>query len=210
MKKWGSLDVAGRAGQHRKPAADRIGRPTKQRSRNQNGCAARSADKNVGVAGLEARSTRAMRSSRAAKNLKGCNKGGWGLTFWVDDEGGDDAGGGRETGSAGGKPARTAVYFAQVGVRVHIHLHFTELQVAECHQRKRGTHRIYALLHHVGRTHGLLDGAVPSARIHFPAEVAVLVAVIVVGLERQALAVPRDEFQQIHGLIVIGGFRRSE
>src|ERR1035441_7552709 len=73
MKKWGSLDVAGRAGQHRKPAAARIGRPTKQRSRNQNGCAARSADKNVGVAGLEARSTRAMKSSRAAKNLKGCN-----------------------------------------------------------------------------------------------------------------------------------------
>src|ERR1039457_3624776 len=73
MKKWGSLDVAGRAGQHRKPAADRIGRPTKQRSRNQNGCAARSADKNVGVAGLEARSTRAMKSSRAAKNLKRCN-----------------------------------------------------------------------------------------------------------------------------------------
>src|ERR1035441_7322413 len=73
MKKWGSLDVAGRAGQHRKPAAARIGRPTKQRSRNQNGCAARSADKNVGVAGLEARSTRAMKSSRAAKNLKRCN-----------------------------------------------------------------------------------------------------------------------------------------
>src|ERR1035441_3061824 len=70
MKKWGSLDVAGRAGQHRKPAAARIGRPTKQRSRNQNGCAARSADKNVGVAGLEARSTRAMKSSHAAKNWK--------------------------------------------------------------------------------------------------------------------------------------------
>src|ERR1035441_1180699 len=73
MKKWGSLDVAGRAGQHRKPAAARIGCPTKQRSRNQNGCAARSADKNVGVAGLEARSTRAVKSSRAAKNSKGCN-----------------------------------------------------------------------------------------------------------------------------------------
>src|ERR1039458_10081485 len=50
-----------------------MGCPTKQRSRNQNGCAARSADKNVGVAGLEARSTRAMKSSRAAKNLTRCN-----------------------------------------------------------------------------------------------------------------------------------------
>src|ERR1039457_1010361 len=42
-----------------RPAAGKIARPTKRRSRNQNGCAARSADKNVGVAGLEARSTRA-------------------------------------------------------------------------------------------------------------------------------------------------------
>src|ERR1017187_790371 len=108
-----------------------------------------------------------------------------GLAFWIDNEGGDDAGGGRETGAAGGKPARTAVYLAEVGVRVHIHLHFAELQVAEGHQREGGTHRIHAFLHDVGRTHGLLEGAVPSSGIHFPAEVAVLVAVIVVGLEGQ-------------------------
>ena len=49
-----------------KPAAAKIGRPTKRRSRNQNGCAARSADKNVGVAGLEARSTRKNRRCRSS------------------------------------------------------------------------------------------------------------------------------------------------
>src|ERR1039457_2992603 len=37
MKEWGSLDVAGRAGQDRKPAEARIGRPTERRSRNQMG-----------------------------------------------------------------------------------------------------------------------------------------------------------------------------
>src|ERR1017187_293992 len=60
-------------GSRLKAAAGRIARPAERHSRNQNGRAARSADKNVGVAGLEGRSTGAVKSSRAAKNSKGCN-----------------------------------------------------------------------------------------------------------------------------------------
>ena len=66
-----------------------------------------------------------------------------------------------------------------------------------------------ALLHHVGGAHGLLEGAVPAGCVHLPAEIAVLVAVIVVGFEREPLAVLRDELRQIDYGIVVGGLDGS-
>ena len=97
----------------------------------------------------------------------------------------------------GRNPTRAALHLAEVGVRVHVHLHLAELQVAVGRQREHRAHGIHALLHHVGEAHGLLDGALPAGLVHLPAEEGVLVAVIVVGLEHQLLAVLDDELGQV-------------
>src|SRR5580693_4341917 len=86
---------------------------------------------------------------------------GRGLRLRIQNESGHDARRGGKPALAGGKPARTPLHFAQVGVRMYIHLHLAEFHVAEAHQREDLAHRVYALLHHVGRAHGLLQGAVP-------------------------------------------------
>ena len=78
-------------------------------------------------------------------------------------------------------------------MRVYVHLHLAELQLAEAHQRENRTRRLHALLRYVGDAHGLLYRALPARGVHLPAEVAVLVAVIVVGLEGEALAVLQQE-----------------
>ena len=108
-------------------------------------------------------------------------------------------------GLARGKPARAALHLAEVGVRVDVHLHFAELQVAEAHQREDRAHRLHPLLHHIRRAHGLLERALPFGGVHLPAEVGVEVAVIVVRLERQLLAVLRDELGQVDRLVVVSG-----
>jgi hypothetical protein len=92
-------------------------------------------------------------------------------------------------------------------VRVHVHLHLPELELAETHEREHRTHRVHALLGHVGRAHGLLEGAVPFGVAHLPAVVGVQVAVVVVGLERQPLL--GDELGQVDGAVFVGGLGRG-
>src|SRR5262245_27947787 len=79
----------------------------------------------------------------------------------VEDERRNDAGGRRESRVTGGKPTGTALHLAQVGVRLHIHLHLTEFHLAKTHQREDRAYRVHALLYHVGRSHGLLKCPLP-------------------------------------------------
>ena len=88
---------------------------------------------------------------------------------------------------------------------MNVHLHLAEFQVAVGHQGEDRSHRFHPLLHHVRRAHGLFQRAVPTGAIHLPAEIRVLVAVVVIRLEREAFAVLSDALGQIDGLLVVGG-----
>src|ERR1035438_1137139 len=91
----------------------------------------------------------------------------------VENECGDDSGGGGEARVAVREPARASLHLAEIGVRMDVHLHLAEFQVAEAHEREDRADRIDALLHYVRRAHGLLEGALPFGGIHLPTEVGV-------------------------------------
>src|SRR6185437_7587389 len=118
-----------------------------------------------------------------------------GLRFRIDDECRSDARGRRISPWSGGQVARAARDFAEESLRLHIDLHFLELEVAVAHQREYGARGRHALLHDVGRTLGLADGPRPGALVVFIADEAVEIAVFVVGTKYQLFAILADEVE---------------
>src|ERR1035438_894371 len=97
-------------------------------------------------------------------------------------------------------------YLVQVGERVHVPLHLLELQVAVGNQGDTERTGLTLSCTTYGERLACFSARSQAASSHLPAEETALIAVVVVRLQEQLVAVPGDGIRQIDGFLVVGCF----